>query len=150
MTKREYPEHPLVGVAAVVLKDERVLLVKRGKRPGKGEWSLPGGLVELGETVVQALHRELWEELSITVEILGPVGVFDRIIRDADNNVQYHYVIVDYCAQMVDGTPKAGSDAALIKWVHSKVLEKYSRDPKISEAVSRALRLRGKTGRTAS
>ncbi len=141
MIKREYPEHPLVGVAAVVLRDERVLLVKRGKHPGKGEWSLPGGLVELGETVVQALHRELREELSIAVEILGPVGIYDRIVRDADNNVQYHYVIVDYCAQIVKGNPRAGSDAALVKWVHSKFLEKFSRDPKIIKAVSRGLRL---------
>jgi 8-oxo-dGTP diphosphatase len=145
MMKREYPEHPLVGVAAVVLRDERVLLVKRGKSPGKGEWSLPGGLVELGETVIQALHRELSEELSVKVEILGSVGIYDRIVHDLDNNVQYHYVIVDYCAQIVQGTPRAGSDAASVKWVHSRFLKNFSSDPMIIEAVSRGLHLLKKT-----
>lgn len=141
MIQREYPKHPLVGVAAVVLKDERVLLVKRGNRPSKGEWSLPGGLVELGETHVQALQREVQEELSIEIEILGPVGVFDRILRDRDNSVQYHYVIVDYCAQIISGSPRAGSDAAMIKWVHLKNLEKFSQDPMLTKAVSKGLHL---------
>ncbi len=129
---------PLVGVAAVILRDRRVLLVQRGKMPGKGEWSLPGGLIELGETVQEALHREIGEELSLEVEILGLVGVYNRIVKDVNNNIQFHYVIVDYCAQIASGTPRAGSDAAAARWVAEEALENFTKDEQLKAAVSKA------------
>lgn len=132
---------PLVGVAAVILRDREVLLVQRGKMPGKGEWSLPGGLVELGETVQEALHREVWEEVSIEIEILGLVGVYNRIVKDVNNNIQFHYVIVDYCAQIVSGTPRAGSDAASARWVAEEALENFTKDEQLKAAVSTAFSL---------
>jgi len=140
--RRAYPERPLVGVAAVILKEDRVLLAQRGKMPGKGEWSLPGGLIEIGETVEEALHREIREELSIEIEILGLVGVYDRIVKDVNNNIQYHYTIVDYCAQIVSGTPHAGSDAAAVKWVSRQTLKEFTADDKLRDAVSKAFSLR--------
>jgi 8-oxo-dGTP diphosphatase len=139
--RRAYPETPLVGVAAVILRDEDVLLVQRRNMPGKGEWSLPGGLVELGETVQGALHRELLEELSIEVELLGLVGVYERIVKDVNNTIQYHYVIVDYCAQIVSGTPRAGSDAAEVIWVNTRTLRNYTQDEQLGTAVSTAVGL---------
>ncbi|MFH1490346.1 MAG: NUDIX domain-containing protein, partial [Pseudomonadota bacterium] len=94
--KREYPESPIVGVGAVIFKDNKVLLVKRAKEPGKGLWSLPGGALELGESLVDGLKREISEEVSIEIEVGGLVRVLDRILRDQEERVRYHYVIVDY------------------------------------------------------
>lgn len=139
--ERAYPERPLVGVGAVILKGEEVLLVKRGRMPGKGDWSLPGGLVELGETVSEALHRELWEELSVEVELIGLLGVYDRIVRDVDNRIHYHYVIVDYCARILSGEPRAGSDAAKAQWVNIAEMDSMGIDPKIGEAILKASNL---------
>ncbi|MBW2094397.1 MAG: NUDIX hydrolase [Deltaproteobacteria bacterium] len=139
--RRAYPERPLVGVAAVILRDREVLLVQRGKMPGKGEWSLPGGLIELGETIQEALHREIREELSVKIEILGLVGVYDKIVKDVNNNIQYHYIIVDYCAQITSGIPRAESDAAAVKWVSQDALKKFTADDQLREAVSKAFAL---------
>ena len=139
--RRAYPERPLIGVGAVILHDEDVLLVQRRNMPGKGEWSLPGGLVKLGEPVQEALHRELLEELSVHVRLLGLVGVYERIVRDVNNTIQYHYVIVDYCAQIVSGTPKAGSDAAQVLWVNTRALQDYTKDEQLATAVSKAVHL---------
>jgi 8-oxo-dGTP diphosphatase len=139
--RRDYPERPLIGVAAVILREDEVLLVRRGRNPSQGEWSLPGGLVELGETLPEALHRELREELSIAVRILGLVGVYDRIVKDVNNTIQYHYVIVDYCAQIVSGTPRAGSDAAAAQWVSREALKTFTGDEKLREAVLKGFAL---------
>jgi 8-oxo-dGTP diphosphatase len=139
--RRAYPQRPFVGVAAVILRGEDVLLVKRRNMPGKGEWSLPGGLVRLGETVQKALHRELREELSVEVEFFGLVGVYDRIVKDVKNTIQYHYVIVDYCAQIISGIPRAASDAAEAMWVGKAALQNYTSDEQVRMAVSTASRL---------
>ncbi|HEJ83457.1 MAG TPA: NUDIX domain-containing protein, partial [Desulfobacteraceae bacterium] len=90
--KREYPEHPLVGVAAVVFDDASVWLARRNQEPSRGLWSLPGGLVELGEAHLEALARELREELSISMAVGGLAGVFDKIFRDPEGRIRYHYV----------------------------------------------------------
>jgi ADP-ribose pyrophosphatase YjhB (NUDIX family) len=139
--RRDYPERPLVGVAAVIPREDEVLLVRRGRNPSQGEWSLPGGLVELGEPLPEALHRELREELSIEVRILGLVGVYDRIVKDVNNTIQYHYVIVDYCAQIVSGTPRAGSDAAAAQWVPREALKTFTGNVQLGEAVSKGFAL---------
>src|SRR5438445_9659284 len=116
---REYPDYPRVGVGAVVLSRGRVLLVRRGKPPGEGRWSLPGGLVDLGETSVDAARREVEEECGIAVRIAGLAGVLDRVTRDAGGRVRYHWVLVDYLAfpESDDDTIIAGDDAAEVRWV---------------------------------
>src|SRR5438128_12402839 len=93
---RVFPERPIVGVGAVVLDGDRVLLVKRAHEPLKGEWSLPGGVVELGETLADALMREVLEETGVPIEIGEVVEVLDRVQRAADGRVEYHFVLVDY------------------------------------------------------
>jgi ADP-ribose pyrophosphatase YjhB (NUDIX family) len=110
--KREYPEHPLIGVAAVIFDGASVWLARRNQEPSRGLWSLPGGLVELGEDHLDALARELREELSIAIEIGGLAGVYDKIFRDADGRVRYHYVVVDYWGWITQGRPAAASDVS--------------------------------------
>jgi mutator protein MutT len=114
---REYPDHPRVGVGAVVLHQGRVLLVRRGAQPSAGKWSLPGGLVDVGETTVDAIRREVEEECGIKIRVLDVAGVVDRIVRDADGRVRYHYVLVDYLAGAESDAVAAGSDAADCRWV---------------------------------
>lgn len=114
---REYPDHPRVGVGAVVLHESRVLLVKRGRPPSLGKWSLPGGLVDLGETTRAAIVREVAEECGLAIRVAGVAGVLDRVVRDGAGRVRYHYVLVDYLA-FPEGTRLApGSDAADARWV---------------------------------
>ena len=113
---REFPLVPLVGVGAVVVHEDRVLLVRRGHEPLKGQWSLPGGLLELGESLTDGVVREVREETGLTVEPLGLVELLDRIHRDGER-VRYHYVIADYLCRVVDGVLKAASDADDVRWV---------------------------------
>src|SRR5207249_7666979 len=95
---REYPDYPRVGVGAVVLRGDRVLLVRRGGQPSSGKWSLPGGMVELGETTVDAIRREVAEECGCDVRVVDVAGVITRVVRDGDGRVRYHWVLVDYLA----------------------------------------------------
>ncbi|RJR33064.1 MAG: NUDIX domain-containing protein [Deltaproteobacteria bacterium] len=108
--KRHYPDQPLVGVGAVIFRGEEVLLVLRGQEPALGSWSLPGGLVELGETLENALKRELAEEVGISVQILGVTAVLDRIYRDDEGGIPYHYVLVDFLCGYEAGELRPGSD----------------------------------------
>ena len=110
--KREYPESPIIGVGGVIFSERSVLLVKRAQEPGKGSWSLPGGIVELGETLEDALVREILEEASIKAEICGLVKVIDRIIYDDEKRVRFHYVIADYWGRLVSGVPQPHSDVS--------------------------------------
>ena len=125
---RAYPDRPIVAVGAVILDAGRVLLVRRGQEPLKGEWSLPGGAVEVGETLEAALVREVREETSLDV-VVGPVvEVLDSIRHDADGRAQYHYVIVDYACRVRAGTPTAavrGTDADDVQWVPVEELDRY-------------------------
>jgi mutator protein MutT len=125
---RAYPDRPIVAVGAVILGAGRVLLVRRGQEPLKGEWSLPGGAVEVGETLEAALVREVREETSLDV-VVGPVvEVLDSIRHDADGRAQYHYVIVDYACRVRAGTPTAavrGTDADDVQWVPVEELDRY-------------------------
>jgi 8-oxo-dGTP diphosphatase len=114
--KREYPSAPMVGVGAVVVDEGRVVLVKRAHSPMLGEWSIPGGAVELGETVREAVIREAREETGLDVKPMALVGVFDRVIRDESGSVLYHYVLVDYYCRLVGGELCAGSDCDGAQW----------------------------------
>ncbi len=115
--KRHYPEQPLVGVGAVIFRGDQVLLVRRGQEPQKGAWSLPGGLVEVGETLEAAILREIREETSLTVEVLGITAVLERIYQDGAGGIPYHYVLVDFACEHVAGEPSPASDAAEARFV---------------------------------
>lgn len=115
-SKRAYPNEPLIGVGGVVLREDELLLVRRGRPPSQGLWSLPGGAVELGEELPAALEREIQEECGISIQV-GPIaGVFDAIYRDRDGRVQYHYVLIDFLADYLEGELIAGSDASEAIW----------------------------------
>lgn len=113
---REYPDKPLVGVGAVIVRDHRVLLIRRGQAPLLGEWSLPGGVLECGETLREAAVREAREETGLVVETVDMLGVYERIILSDDGRVRYHYVLIDFLCRPVGGELKAGSDAAEVGW----------------------------------
>jgi 8-oxo-dGTP diphosphatase len=114
---RRYPDRPVVAVGAVILDGDRVLLVKRGQQPLKGAWSLPGGGVELGETLEAALAREVLEETGLPVDVGPVVEVLDRVQRDADHRVEFHYVIIDYLCRARAGGLAHGSDAEDARWM---------------------------------
>jgi 8-oxo-dGTP diphosphatase len=114
--KREYPESPLVGVGAVIAEQNRVLLIRRGTAPLLGEWSLPGGVLECGETLREAVAREAREETGLVVQTGEMLGVYERLIRDDEGRVRYHYVLIDFLCRPVSGGLNAGSDAADVRW----------------------------------
>lgn len=113
---RDYPAVPLMGVGAIITDGRRVLLIKRGKEPARGQWSIPGGLVHVGETLKDAVVREAWEETGLTVQVEALVELLERIFHDAQGRVQYHYVLADYRCSVLDGRPNAGSDALDARW----------------------------------
>ena len=139
---RQYPARPIVAVGAVILDERRVLLVKRRREPLKGEWSLPGGAVESGETLAVALAREVREETCLDV-IVGPVvEVLDCIRRDADGRVEYHYLIVDCACRVRPGASNVavcGSDAAEVAWVAIDDLEGYRVTSTAAAVIRKAL-----------
>jgi len=114
--QREFPQTPLVGVGAVVVHEGRVLLARRGSEPLKGHWTLPGGVLEVGETLVEGVAREVREETGLLVEPLELVELLDRIHRQA-GRVRYHYVIADYLCRVIGGELRAASDADAVRWV---------------------------------
>jgi ADP-ribose pyrophosphatase YjhB (NUDIX family) len=114
--KREFPELPLVGVGAVVVEGSRVLLVKRAHPPLQAQWSIPGGVLEVGELVREAAVREAREETGLIVEPGDLLGVYDRVLRDEEQRVQYHYVLIDFLCRRVGGELRAADDAAEVRW----------------------------------
>lgn len=113
---REYPAHPLVGVGAIIIKSNRVVLVKRAHAPLLGEWSIPGGLLETGETLRQGAEREALEETGLVVRATELMGVFERIVAGDDQRTRYHYVLVDFLCEAVSGEVKASGDASDARW----------------------------------
>ena len=114
--QREFPEVPLVGVGAIIIEGDRVVLVKRAHPPLQAEWSIPGGVLEVGELVREAAIREAREETGLTVEPGELLGVYDRVLRNSEKRVQYHYVLIDFLCRRVAGELAAASDAADVRW----------------------------------
>jgi 8-oxo-dGTP diphosphatase len=113
---REFPETPLVGVGAIIIEDCRVLLVKRAHPPLQAQWSIPGGVLEVGELVREAATREAREETGLIVDPTDLLGVYDRVLRNPEQRVQYHYVLIDFLCRKVGGELAAASDAAEVRW----------------------------------
>jgi 8-oxo-dGTP diphosphatase len=111
MKERIFPDRPLLGVGGLIFQDDQVLLIKRGREPGIGHWSIPGGMVEVGESVSMAVQREVLEETGLKVEAQDLVKIFERIIPDEEGRIQYHYVVLDYLCRVVGGLLSASSDA---------------------------------------
>lgn len=124
-----FPDLPRVAVGAVVFKDNKVLLVKRAKPPAQGLWAIPGGSVELGETLQQAAEREILEETGITILAKEPVYTFDVIEKDQKNRIRFHYVIVDLIADYISGQPLPADDADEVRWVSSRELKNLGVNP---------------------
>jgi ADP-ribose pyrophosphatase YjhB (NUDIX family) len=119
---RRYPKRPLVGVGALIFDRGRILMAQRGKEPLLGWWSLPGGAVEIGESLDFAVRREVREETGLEVEPLGVFEIFERILRDAEGKPEYHYVLIDYVCRITGGTLRAGDDVCRVEWVKPAAL----------------------------
>jgi ADP-ribose pyrophosphatase YjhB (NUDIX family) len=146
--RRTYPDRPYVGVGAVIVDDGKVLLVKRKYEPLAGRWSLPGGAVEVGETLEGSLVREMVEETGLDVEVGPVIEVFDRITRDEDGRVRYHFVLVDYLCWPAGGVLEAGSDVADAVFAAPGELDAYDLTAKAMAVIVRALELNHSTPRT--
>jgi ADP-ribose pyrophosphatase YjhB (NUDIX family) len=135
--KREYPRQPIIGVGGVVIQGNRVLLIRRGHEPLKGEWSIPGGMLELGESLKDGVKREVLEETGLKVRPIEVLTVFDRIQKKGER-IQYHYVIVDYACRPTGGLLKSGSDVLDARWVEREELPRYKITPKAAAVIADA------------
>jgi ADP-ribose pyrophosphatase YjhB (NUDIX family) len=138
---RQYPERPIVGVGAVIVDDGKVVLIKRKYEPLKGHWSLPGGMVEVGEALDTAVTREMQEETGLIVDVGPVIEVFDRIMRDEQQRVRYHFVLIDYLCWPSSGSLRAGSDVDDAIWVDPGALGPYSLTDKATSVIQRGLTL---------
>ena len=136
--RRDYPPHPLVGVGAIILDGDRVVLVRRGHQPAQGDWSLPGGLVELGETIEEAVIREVEEEVGLTVEVVHLVAVVDWILLDTSDRVEFHYVLMDFLCRRTGGLLRAGSDVLSSSFVPLEALSHYHLKRETVEVINHA------------
>jgi 8-oxo-dGTP diphosphatase len=141
---RRYPSRPILGVGAIILQRDRVLLVERGKAPLKGYWSLPGGVLEVGERLEEGIRREVLEETGLRVEPRAVVEIFERIMPDAAGKPEYHYVLVDYLCRAVGGTLCAASDCARAEWVPRRQLREYHITSGTLPVIEKAFRERAK------
>jgi 8-oxo-dGTP diphosphatase len=144
--KRDYPEQPLIGVGAVIVSGGRVLLVRRDTEPLRGEWSVPGGMLELGEKLRDGVRREALEETGLEVEAGEVLEVFDSIFTDALGRTQYHYVLIDYLCRPLSGEARAGSDVSDVRWVTPEALPAMGLRATIEEVVRKGLSLVLKNG----
>jgi ADP-ribose pyrophosphatase YjhB (NUDIX family) len=141
--KRKYPKSALVGVGGVVIDRDRALLIRRGHEPLKGEWSIPGGMLELGEELAAGVRRELKEETGLDVEPLECILVFDRIMRKGER-VKYHYVIIDYLCRKKGGRLRPDSDVIDARWVRRKDLSRYHLTDLATRVILRAFAVMGR------
>jgi 8-oxo-dGTP diphosphatase len=131
----------MVGVGGVVIADGRTLLIRRGSAPLKGEWSIPGGMLEIGETIVESVQRELLEETALEVKVLDLIEVFERISPDDDGRPQYHFVILDYLCEVIRGEARAGSDVTHVAWAAEAELAGYSLTPTATRVIQKAFEM---------
>jgi 8-oxo-dGTP diphosphatase len=134
--KREYPDRPLIGVGAIIIDRGRALIVRRATEPLKGEWSIPGGVLELGETLRTGVAREAKEETGLDVAPIEVLEVYDRIVADADGRTRYHYVLIDYLCAVAGGELRAASDATEVRWITRDELDAFP----IADAAEEVLR----------
>jgi ADP-ribose pyrophosphatase YjhB (NUDIX family) len=139
--RREYPERPIVGVGAVIVEGGKVLLIRRRYEPLRGQWSLPGGAVEVGEALERAVEREMLEETGLAVDVGPVIEVFDRITRDEARRVRYHFVLIDYLCRPTGGELRAGSDVDAAIWADPAQLAQYALTEKATAVIQRALTL---------
>ncbi len=139
--QREYPDRPLVGVGGVVITHGRALLIRRAGPPLQGEWSIPGGLLELGESLDQGVRRELAEETGLEVRVLDLIEVFERVFPDDDGRTKYHFVILDYLCEAVSGEARAASDVTDVAWAQEDELVSYSLTPTATRVIKRAFEM---------
>jgi len=135
---RRYPDRPFLGVGALIIADGRILMCRRGKPPYVGYWSIPGGLVELGEPLVEALHREVREETGLEVAVIRLSEIYERITEDDEGRTEYHFVLLDYLCRMESGTLKAGDDAADVRWFTRAELASLEITPGTLPVIERA------------
>jgi mutator protein MutT len=138
---REYPERPIVGVGAVIVRDGKVVLIRRKYEPLAGQWSLPGGALEIGETLEAGVAREMLEETGLEVEVGPVIEVFDRITFDATRRVRYHFVLIDYLCWPIAGELRAGSDVDDVALVDPLDLARYEITAKATAVIHRGLQL---------
>ena len=146
--KRDYPERPIIGVGAVIVRGDRALLVRRATEPLKGEWSVPGGALELGENLRDGVAREVLEETGLQVEVGEVLDVFDSIFTDGDGRTQYHYVLVDFLCRPLAGEAIAGSDVSELMWVTESDLAAMDLRDSIAKVVRQGLAARNPACRT--
>src|SRR5580658_9232474 len=143
--RREFPERPIVGIGGIVIDGDRVLLVQRAAEPLKGQWSIPGGALELGESLTEGVARELLEETGVAVEPTEVVEVLNRVLKTPDGRVKYHYVLIDYLCRPLNAAevPKAASDAGDARWVARADLGDYHLRPDMLEVIYKAFHMAG-------
>ena len=135
---REYPDRPVIGVGGVIIDQDRTVLIRRGTEPLLGEWSIPGGTIEIGETLEEAVRRELREETGLEVCVLDLIELFDRIYPDAGKKPRFHYVIADYLCALVGGEPRAGSDVTDLAFAREEELAKFKLTEKATSVLHKA------------
>jgi 8-oxo-dGTP diphosphatase len=141
---RRYPKRPLVGVGAILLNRDRILMAQRGKEPLKGWWSLPGGALETGESLADGVRREVREETGLEIRPLGVLEIFERIMRDSNGEPEYHYVLIDYVCRITGGTLCAGDDVCRVEWVRRSELVKLQITEGTLGVIEKAFRERRK------
>jgi 8-oxo-dGTP diphosphatase len=142
---RRYPQRPIIGVGALIFRRGRILMAQRGKEPLKGVWSLPGGALEIGESLDAAIRREVREETGLEVKPLRVFEIFERILRDSRGAPEYHYVLIDYICGAIGGDLRAGDDVCRVEWVLQRDLPKLEITAGTLAVIRRAFKVRGRT-----
>ncbi len=139
--KRDYPDRPIVGVGAVIIQDGRALIVQRAGEPRKGEWTVPGGVLEVGETLRSGTEREVLEETGLVVKAVQVIDVFENIWPDAAGKTEFHYVLVDFLCDLISGNLKAETDASDARWITIEELDSWDLIGKTAEAIRKGFAL---------
>lgn len=139
---REYPDRPIVGAGMLVIENGKILLIKRKNEPNKGLWSIPGGMVKLGESPEEAAVREFREETGLEAVVENLLGVFNVVVKDDLGRIKYHYIVIDYLGKVVGGILRPGSDVVDAKWFHLEELDKINTSITVNKAVNLALKIK--------